>query len=98
MVAKSSPNMWTAVSGRQSSPPVKASGIRLPKHRLEPVGEMTHEQQGRGAKCREPERLRVPRARIVTEHVEDGVGPRCHAEGEGHTGVLQSSLRTSESV
>ena len=51
---------------------------------LEPVGEMAHQQQRGGPERREPERLRVPGAGIVPEHVEHGVGPGSDAESSGH--------------
>ena len=53
---------------------------------LEPVGEVAHEQQRGGPERRQPERLRVPGAGIVTQHVEYGVGPGGHADRSRHLG------------
>ena len=52
---------------------------------LEAIGEVAHQQERGRPEGRQPERLGVPGAGVVAEHVEHGIGPGRHAEcAAGH--------------
>ena len=64
---------------------------------VEPVGEVAHQQHARRTERREPERLDVPRTRVVPEHVEDRIAPRLHHHRR-HTSHLRSCENVSRGV
>ena len=62
---------------------------------VEAVGEVAEQQERGRAERGEPERLDVPRTRVVAQRVDQRVGPGLDGEGDGH-GTPPGSARGGE--